>query len=306
MQNAFAVSWVFACDAYRCLQMHLYGKMTLGCSWSVHPRSIFRQLQKSLSQKRDVVGKNQKQPKRKKEAGFDCTEDADILFSEGDGTLGQMHQNSTSLYEFSLSHQHLENYPEKYDFLTGLTFGFLAKSEEMTTRGNTLTVKDGTERVTVAIHSLTLTDGDEWRGKIKRFPKSDQEKHKAYWKSVWEKSYVYISGGKDADKITQGYALQRYMNLCGGKGRIFPAFYGPNYDWLPDQDNGANMNMAIAKSLVQENDEKIFLLPAWNKSMDVSFRLPVGKNNFITVVYKKGKMCAYSFDKPEKREVVLC
>lgn len=88
------------------------------------------------------------------------------------------------------------------------------------------------------------------------------------------------------------------------KNCIFPAFYGPNYDWLPDQDNGSVMNIAITKALIQSNSEKIFLFPAWDKKLSVSFRLPVD-DNFITVKYEKGRKPEYSFDKPESREVVV-
>lgn len=551
---------------------------------------------------------------------FDCTEDADTLFTVGTSAVGQMHENTTSLYNFSLQHQHLEDYPNKSDFLTGLTFGFLVSCDDMHADKNILTAKAGANRLSVTIHSLTCENAGEWMENIKRIPESNIEKHKAYWKTQWKKSYVYISGNKKAEKITEGWILQRYMNLCAGKGRfpvkfngsvftcepsphneanydyrnwggyywfqntrliywgmlfsgdydlmrpffklytdnldfakyrtqkyfghagafypetlslfgayadtnygwnrdglsdgttlntyiryyycsalelafmmllycrntkdseflqtaclpfvkevllffyehfkqnngsicfkpassletwhncindapniagmgavcdfvlhtegvpaeltelcekikaglpvlpigkkclrkavmpfaenvekrkmncenpelytvfpyalykigkpdlhigkntfklraerascgwqqhgvqaaflglrknayreivkncentnkncIFPAFYGPNYDWLPDQDNGANLIMTVAKSLVQESDEKIYLLPAWNKKLSVSFRLPVG-DNFITVTYKKGKKPQYSFDNPERREVVV-
>lgn len=104
----------------------------------------------------------------------------------------------------------------------------------------------------------------------------------------------------------QKNAYKEIVKNCENTNKdcIFPAFYGPNYDWLPDQDNGANLIMTITKSLVQENNEKIFLFPAWNKKLNVSFRLPVG-NNFINVTYKKGSKPKYSFDKPEHREIII-
>lgn len=87
------------------------------------------------------------------------------------------------------------------------------------------------------------------------------------------------------------------------KNCIFPVFYGPNYDWLPDQDNGANIIMAVTKSLVQESKDKIYLLPAWNKKLDVTFRLPVG-DNFINVRYENGKV-EYELDKEDDRKVIV-
>lgn len=551
---------------------------------------------------------------------FDCTEDGDSVFTVGENAVCQMHENGESLYNFSLNHQNVEDYPNKSDILTGMTFGFLAKCGDMSADGNTLISNNGISRLSITVHSITRDTADKWKEDIQHIPAGNVENHKAYWKNVWEKSYVYISGGKKAEDITRGYIYQRYMNLCAGKGRfpvkfngsiftcqpspkneknydyrnwggyywfqnsrliywgmlfsgdcdlmkpffklytdnldfakfrtqkyfghagafypetislfgayadtnygwkrggladgttlntyiryyycsslelafmmllycrntrddeflkneclpfvkeiltffyehykqndgsirfeptssletyhncindspntagvgavcdfvlhtenvpqdmtelcrkikaslpplplgkkrlrkvvmpfeenidkvkrncenpelytvfpyavykigkpnlkigintfktrserascgwqqhgvqssflglrretyreivkncentnkncIFPSFYGPNYDWLPDQDNGANLIMAVTKSLVQESNDKIYLLPAWNKKLNVSFRLPVG-DNFINVTYKKGEKIKYSFDKEEKREVVV-
>lgn len=70
----------------------------------------------------------------------------------------------------------------------------------------------------------------------------------------------------------------------------FPAMWGPNYDWLPDQCHGSNLLMNLQLMLMQSFDDKIYLLPAWNKDWNVSFKL-AGKNH--TVVkgrYKNGNL----------------
>ena len=53
----------------------------------------------------------------------------------------------------------------------------------------------------------------------------------------------------------------------------FPAFWGPNYDWTPDQDHGGVLLKAVQAMLMQTDGKKIFLLPAWPKDWDVDFRL---------------------------------
>ena len=177
--------------------------------------------------------------------GFDCTEDSDTVFIDGKSAVGQMHENSTSLYHFSLEHQHLADYPDKSDFLTGLTFGFLAYCDDMYADENTLRAKQGVEKLSISIHSLTCETAEEWRQKIKQIPESDIDKHKAYWKSVWEKSYVYISGNKKAERITQGYILQRYMNLCAGKGRFPVKFNGSIFTCQPSPHNSENYDYRL-------------------------------------------------------------
>lgn len=174
---------------------------------------------------------------------FDCTEDADIVFSAGEGTLGQYHRNSESLYKFSLKYQHLEDY-EGNDPLTGLTFGFLAFTPDADVKGESLQFKPGTKNTRVIIHSLCEKCGkpEEFTDKIKNIPETDREKHISYWKDQWNKSYVYMSGSKKAEKLTQGYILQRYMNICAGRGKYPIKFNGSIFTCQPSPHRKENMD----------------------------------------------------------------
>lgn len=174
---------------------------------------------------------------------FDCTEDADTVFSIDDETLGQYHRNSESLYKFSLHHQHLEDY-EGDDPLTDLTFGFLAYSPDVNIKGESLEFKKGTKNARVIIHSLCEKCGkpEEFTDKIKNIPETDREKHISYWKEMWNKSYVYISGSKKAEKLTQGYILQRYINICAGRGKYPIKFNGSIFTCQPSPHREENMD----------------------------------------------------------------
>lgn len=61
----------------------------------------------------------------------------------------------------------------------------------------------------------------------------------------------------------------------------FPVFWGPNYDWVPDQDHGSVAATAMQQMLVQCHDNKIYLLPSWPKEWNVSFKMHVIGNQFI-------------------------
>lgn len=61
--------------------------------------------------------------------------------------------------------------------------------------------------------------------------------------------------------------------------------------------------MAVAASLVQYNEDEVFILPAWNKKLNVKFRLPVG-DNFINAEYTRGGKIIYSFEKEEKERLL--
>ena len=49
--------------------------------------------------------------------------------------------------------------------------------------------------------------------------------------------------------------------------------WGPNYDWLPDQDHGSNIMLTLQHMVLETAGDKIFVLPAWPKDWDVSFKL---------------------------------
>ena len=70
----------------------------------------------------------------------------------------------------------------------------------------------------------------------------------------------------------------------------FPAMWGPNYDWLPDQDHGSNIMLTIQTMLLDSAGDKIFLMPAWPKDWDVSFKLLAPRQTTIECVYRHGKI----------------
>ena len=72
-------------------------------------------------------------------------------------------------------------------------------------------------------------------------------------------------------------------------GSRFPAFWGPNYDWVPDQDHG-NINMrALQNMLVHSEDNQILLMPAWPKDWEVQFKINVQGNKKIEGSYSQKK-----------------
>jgi hypothetical protein len=70
----------------------------------------------------------------------------------------------------------------------------------------------------------------------------------------------------------------------------FPAFWGPNFDWTPDQDHGGVLMKTFQSMLLQTEGDKIFLLPAWPKDWDVEFKLHAPRRTIIEGTYRDGKM----------------
>lgn len=73
-------------------------------------------------------------------------------------------------------------------------------------------------------------------------------------------------------------------------GSRFPAFWGPNYDWTPDQDHGSSGMMALQAMLLQADGRKILLFPAWPRAWDVEFKLRAPHDTTVEGVYRGGRL----------------
>jgi alpha-L-fucosidase 2 len=86
----------------------------------------------------------------------------------------------------------------------------------------------------------------------------------------------------------------------------FSAFWGPNYDWTPDQDHGCVAMIALQSMLLQSDGGKAYLLPAWPKKWDVQFQLCGPKQTTVQGVYRAGKLERYELRPAEQKlDVVL-
>lgn len=70
----------------------------------------------------------------------------------------------------------------------------------------------------------------------------------------------------------------------------FPAMWGPGNDELPDLDHGGVGQLAIQSMLMQTENNKILLFPAWPAAWDVSFRMPAPQQTVVEGEFRNGKL----------------
>jgi hypothetical protein len=104
----------------------------------------------------------------------------------------------------------------------------------------------------------------------------------------------------DAQRILLGKVRNTNPNFR------FPAMWGPNYDWLPDQDHGANLMLTLQQMVLATAGDKIFLLPAWPRDWDVSFKLNAPRNAIVEGVFRHGKLERLSVTPGSRRKDVVC
>ena len=84
------------------------------------------------------------------------------------------------------------------------------------------------------------------------------------------------------------------------EGSRFPAFWGPNYDWIPDQDHGGVLLKAVQAMLIQTDGRKIFLLPAWPRDWDVDFKVHAPYRTAIEGQVRHGQITQLKVTPPSR------
>lgn len=89
----------------------------------------------------------------------------------------------------------------------------------------------------------------------------------------------------------------------------WPATWGPNFDWLPDQNHGGNL-MATAQLMLLQAEPlaeggAIRVLPAWPKAWDVDFLLHAPGETTVRCVQKGGKIVTLEVRPASRRKDVI-
>lgn len=88
-------------------------------------------------------------------------------------------------------------------------------------------------------------------------------------------------------------------------GFRFPAFWGPNDDWMPDQNQMTIMLTTLQRMLMQSEGHKIYLLPAWPKNWEADFKLQAPGNTTVVGKVANGKMTELSVSPENRRKDIV-
>ena len=86
----------------------------------------------------------------------------------------------------------------------------------------------------------------------------------------------------------------------------FPAMWGPNFDWLPDQDHGGNILLTLQHMILNADGGKIYVLPAWPKDWNLHFKLHAPRRTTVEGRVRDGKLVDLIVTpKSRKRDVIM-
>ncbi len=141
--------------------------------------------------------------------------DGDAIQQDAESRVVWYHRNTRSLWPDST--------------LLYRTFGAAMEGDGFS-KINQTTLRSTTPRKQqgVSIYALTMTADpiDQWFqelgkmiGRVEAVKLSDRRSaHEKWWQDFWNRSWVQVSGGKEQKAVSSGYALQRFVNACGGRG----------------------------------------------------------------------------------------
>ena len=163
----------------------------------------------------------------------------DIIFPASPDRITWCHFNPDSYYPFVLKREHLESLIQKYpDPLLHRCFGATLTGPGLVS-GDNQSLKSSAPGRDFRLDLIALTQQqadspktwktglDALAGEVSRADlKQTRLAHEQWWRDFWNRSWIHVAGTEDAAKVSQGYAMQRYMVATSSRGELPPKFNG--------------------------------------------------------------------------------
>lgn len=158
------------------------------------------------------------------------TFDSDTVLPAEKNQVSWCHFNTRSIYPLVFEKEHLESLLSKYPD------PLLHRCSGVTMAGPGLVSSDDyTLRSAVPAESLCLNlyalsapadSPAAWQSALAEKMDSvnavnietARNAHQQWWTQFWDRSWLQVEGTPEAEKVSQGYAMQRYMTACAGRG----------------------------------------------------------------------------------------
>ncbi|HKV48875.1 MAG TPA: DUF5703 domain-containing protein [Candidatus Acidoferrales bacterium] len=165
--------------------------------------------------------------------------EADTIMPADKDQITWYHFNSASVYPLVLQQEHLESLLQKYPdpFLHRCFGGALIGPGLVNADNQTLKSASPAKNTRLDLIALTTTgtaSGNVWRKSLDSLVKQTnstaladaRRANERWWSDFWNRSWIHVTGSKDAEKVSQGYAMQRYMMATSSRGPFPTKFNG--------------------------------------------------------------------------------
>ena len=106
--------------------------------------------------------------------------------------------------------------------------------------------------VKIATHSAQTSALEEWVADLRRIhagaPDAAEalQRTAAWWESYWGRSWIFVSGDENAERVTRAYILTKWMFACAGRGNLPIRYNGALFNLMPSGDGKVSI-MTLAK-----------------------------------------------------------
>ncbi len=165
--------------------------------------------------------------------------EADKILPATGQQLVWCHFNRASIYPLVLKQEHLESLIDKYpDPLLHRCFGVVLYSSGLAPVGDQeLKSVRPIGELHLNLTALTTTQTpsiETWQTALNRLLKNEKQMsaralwpaHQQWWREFWNRSWIHITGTPAAEKVSQGYVMQRYMMAASSRGAFPTKFNG--------------------------------------------------------------------------------
>jgi len=165
--------------------------------------------------------------------------EADTVLPAGPAQVAWFHFNKTSIFPIVLHEQHLESLAQKYaDPLLHRCFGAALTGRGLMSDGDrVLRSAVAAQDIQLDLTALTTTQTkspESWRSQLSALLKKESQTdpvaayaaHEQWWRDFWNRSWIHVAGTPDADKVSQGFAMQRYMMAISSRSTLPTKFNG--------------------------------------------------------------------------------
>lgn len=113
-------------------------------------------------------------------------------------------------------------------------------------------------------------------------PNLNEDQH---WLVSWHQDGIFAARMKMTEEAMRVLHF-KFQN----SEKKFPAFWGPGHDWTPDHNWGGSAMIGLQEMLLQEKGDCYEVLPAWDKAIDVHFRLFLPNRKIVECQLANGEV----------------
>ena len=164
---------------------------------------------------------------------------ADMVFPAQTNCLSWCHFNNSSLVPEVLKEQHLDSFTGRFsDPLLRRCFGAALFGVGLDSV-NDQTLRSPAPQRNFVVNVVALTETnvaslkgwkDDLDAEVRQTGTAGSRTawaaHQQWWQDFWNRSWIHVTGSPDANQVSQGYAIQRYMIACSSRGAFPVKFNG--------------------------------------------------------------------------------